>query len=156
MSTAPGWYPDPSGLWEVRWFDGASWSDQVSTGGVQSSEPYPPSTQPPADLTSVLWSATATSEREPVQLNLTWRSLDVIPSRRPQETRRLPLWFVSALGTEGLGGDGSGNLRIQVKGAGYVGPSTFVIRGIPQVAWVRAIILRQRFIVAQIPVTTFW
>ncbi len=29
----PAWYPDPSGRFHVRWWDGAEWTTQVSTGG---------------------------------------------------------------------------------------------------------------------------
>jgi thiol-disulfide isomerase/thioredoxin len=35
---APGWYPDPSGRFEFRWFDGQAWSAAVSRGGVQSTD----------------------------------------------------------------------------------------------------------------------
>ena len=38
-STAPGWYVDPTERHFVRYWDGARWTDQVSTGGVQSIDP---------------------------------------------------------------------------------------------------------------------
>lgn len=38
---APGWYPDPWGQHEYRWFDGATWSDHVSSHGRQSVAPPP-------------------------------------------------------------------------------------------------------------------
>jgi len=52
----PGWLPDPSGRHELRWFDGARFSDQVADAGVQSTDPAPgppPTTGvlPPADVT---------------------------------------------------------------------------------------------------------
>ena len=34
--TPPGWYPDPFGRHEHRWFDGGQWTDQVSSHGKQS------------------------------------------------------------------------------------------------------------------------
>ena len=37
---APGWYPDPSGRFEFRWFDGSSWTAAVSRGGVQSTDEF--------------------------------------------------------------------------------------------------------------------
>ncbi len=37
-----GWYPDPSGRHEKRYWDGKGWSGHVSTGGVRSEEPPPP------------------------------------------------------------------------------------------------------------------
>lgn len=36
---APGWYPDPIGVGEVRYWDGG-WSDQVASAGVVSVRPF--------------------------------------------------------------------------------------------------------------------
>jgi uncharacterized protein YxjI len=38
-TTPPGWYPDPFGRHEHRWFDGVQWTDQVSSHGKQSVDP---------------------------------------------------------------------------------------------------------------------
>jgi hypothetical protein len=35
----PGWFPDPSGRFDLRWWDGARWTETVSRGGVQSTDP---------------------------------------------------------------------------------------------------------------------
>jgi len=35
-----GWYPDPTGRFEVRWFDGR-WTDQVGTAGRTGTDPAP-------------------------------------------------------------------------------------------------------------------
>ena len=35
----PNWYPDPMGRHEYRWFDGSTWTDQVSSHGKQSIDP---------------------------------------------------------------------------------------------------------------------
>ncbi|HEU5149854.1 MAG TPA: phospholipid scramblase-related protein [Iamia sp.] len=35
---APGWYPDPYGRAEQRWFDGHIWTPNVVRGGVQATE----------------------------------------------------------------------------------------------------------------------
>jgi uncharacterized Tic20 family protein len=34
--TPPGWYPDPFGRYEVRYWDGNAWTANVSTGGVSA------------------------------------------------------------------------------------------------------------------------
>jgi uncharacterized protein YxjI len=39
MSTPANWYPDPNGRAELRYWDGSVWTDHVSTGGVQSTDP---------------------------------------------------------------------------------------------------------------------
>jgi hypothetical protein len=36
-----GWYPDPSGRFELRYWDGTRWTEHVSVGGEQSSDPVP-------------------------------------------------------------------------------------------------------------------
>ena len=41
--TAAAWHPDPTGRHELRYWDGAQWTDHVSDRGVQSTSPlYPP------------------------------------------------------------------------------------------------------------------
>lgn len=40
MSDTPAnWYPDPHGRFELRYWDGAAWTDHVSSGGVQRTDP---------------------------------------------------------------------------------------------------------------------
>lgn len=46
-----GWYPDPFGAHELRYWDGQTWTDHVSDAGVTSVSPpgfAPPATQPAA------------------------------------------------------------------------------------------------------------
>lgn len=47
-SGGAGWHPDPSGRHQLRYWDGAAWTDSVSDNGVQSSEPM--SAAPPAQM----------------------------------------------------------------------------------------------------------
>ena len=37
--TAAGWHPDPSGRHEMRYWNGASWTDDVSDAGVAAKDP---------------------------------------------------------------------------------------------------------------------
>ena len=37
----PGWYPDPVGAHELRYFDGGSWTGHISDGGVAGVDPLP-------------------------------------------------------------------------------------------------------------------
>ena len=39
MTTPADWYPDPNGRAELRYWDGNAWTDHVSTGGQQSTDP---------------------------------------------------------------------------------------------------------------------
>jgi hypothetical protein len=43
-----GWYPDPTGHFHHRWWDGQKWTDAVSTNGQQSTSPMDPGTAPVA------------------------------------------------------------------------------------------------------------
>ena len=45
-SSPPNWYPDPSGRHQLRYFDGAQWTDHVSSNGNQSLDPLNPGTVP--------------------------------------------------------------------------------------------------------------
>jgi hypothetical protein len=38
-STPAGWYPDPSGRFELRYWDGTQWTEYVSRGGQQYTDP---------------------------------------------------------------------------------------------------------------------
>jgi hypothetical protein len=38
-SATPAWYPDPYGRHEYRWFDGRTWTEQVSDHGRQGVDP---------------------------------------------------------------------------------------------------------------------
>lgn len=44
MSTAPGWYPDPAGSPQQRWWDGASWTDHLAAPAFAQG-PYVPAQQ---------------------------------------------------------------------------------------------------------------
>ncbi|MEO6628969.1 MAG: phospholipid scramblase-related protein [Aquihabitans sp.] len=47
----PNWYPDPMGRHEYRWFDGAQWTDQVSSHGKTSIDPVQaPAHMPASDV----------------------------------------------------------------------------------------------------------
>jgi uncharacterized protein YxjI len=43
---AANWYPDPAGRHELRYYDGAQWTDHVSSGGRQSVDPVTPAASP--------------------------------------------------------------------------------------------------------------
>lgn len=37
----PGWYDDPAATFDLRWWDGSTWTDAVVKAGVQSQSPLP-------------------------------------------------------------------------------------------------------------------
>jgi hypothetical protein len=36
---APGWFPDPARRFRLRWWDGTTWTAQVSDGGPAKNDP---------------------------------------------------------------------------------------------------------------------
>jgi hypothetical protein len=49
---AAGWYPDPSGAHESRYWNGTDWTADVASGGVTSSAPLGSPVAPPATATA--------------------------------------------------------------------------------------------------------
>ena len=47
MSVDAGWLPDPTGGHQVRYWDGAAWSEHVSDGGTTATDPLPAGAPPP-------------------------------------------------------------------------------------------------------------
>ena len=46
MTTPAGWYPDPTGTFHHRWWDGQKWTDNVASNGQQSVSPLDPGAAP--------------------------------------------------------------------------------------------------------------
>lgn len=44
----PGWFPDPTGRHDHRWWDGAAWTAHVADAGVASHDPLPAGGSPAA------------------------------------------------------------------------------------------------------------
>ncbi len=42
------WLPDPAGVHELRYWDGAQWSEHVSDAGTPGQDPLPAPLPPPA------------------------------------------------------------------------------------------------------------
>ncbi len=47
MSIDAGWLPDPTGAHQVRYWDGAAWTEHVSDGGTTAADPLPADAPPP-------------------------------------------------------------------------------------------------------------
>lgn len=42
MTMNPGWHPDPTGRFDIRYWDGTLWTEHVGRAGVQTVDPLPP------------------------------------------------------------------------------------------------------------------
>jgi hypothetical protein len=63
--TAPGWYPDPSGVSRQRYFDGKQWTDSYAPYATAATPPPPPGQSTPAPKASSLdwWRQRSTTQR---------------------------------------------------------------------------------------------
>jgi hypothetical protein len=61
-NTPAGWLPDPSAKHELRYWDGAQWTDHVANGGVQSEDVYIAAAPPPPPTPNL---PTVSTERLP-------------------------------------------------------------------------------------------
>jgi Protein of unknown function (DUF2510) len=60
----PGWYADPAGRFEHRYWDGARWTEHVGAKGVQSQDHLPPAMPTrPEPTTGPVEGATSTTDR---------------------------------------------------------------------------------------------
>ncbi len=64
MSTrGAGWFPDPVGRGEHRWWDGHRWTDVVSLGGEERTDPRPPPLGTPAGEATGWYAPTGPADR---------------------------------------------------------------------------------------------
>jgi hypothetical protein len=52
---AADWYPDPMGRGDLRYWDGQAWTEHVSRGGVQTTDPVLPDASAPPHYRWVNW-----------------------------------------------------------------------------------------------------
>lgn len=129
----PGWYPDPTGDYEVRYWDGAQWSDAVANQGVQFEEPVDWSVLPEQE--SMVW------VHDPHQLST--HRVWVDDGARRGVVREFPLWAVSEVRvTESVThrSQGLGRVAVVIGYEGYVGRTHWVMSGVPQPHEVAALV----------------
>jgi len=92
-----GWYVDPLGRFQGRFFDGVAWTDQVSVDGRLATDPaWPPRTQAASDEPKVVEPVATPPDANTVEpadrrQGMDRRQVDLpgAPNRRSEE-RRLP------------------------------------------------------------------
>jgi hypothetical protein len=148
VSFAAGWYPDPLGLWDVRWWDGVAWSDSVRTGPHQDVDPVAfiedLVAATPAD--GVIWQSHRTNDMvNTEQFVLTGRALRVYKDLARPPTQEWELWTIGRVEpriTAGQSLIGVGDVVLTIAYAGFAGRSTGVLRRVPEPAHSAAWILR--------------
>ena len=146
MAVAAGWYPDPLGLWDVRWWDGVEWRDAVRTGSHQDTDPVAPI----ADLVAVTPAAGVVwqSRRVADAVNaehyvLTGRTLSVYNNLSRPPTKEWQLWTIGRAEPRVTGGQhlmGVGDVVLTIAYEGFAGRSTGVLKRVHEpersAAWI--------------------
>ncbi len=107
-----GWYPDPSGDWQLRWWDGVLWTADVVTGTYRSQEPI--GKVPVPAVEQVLWDG----EGHRLTTHRLWVH-EPGTGRPPEE---LPLWTIASVDAT------ASRVTMSVAYPGYGGRVTYVIR----------------------------
>ncbi len=94
-SPQPGWYADPAGAFELRWWDGARWTDGVMTGGVQSRSRLPE--RPPTTV------QTAVGERRPSGVPALFTERVLVVQQKPKLVELTNEYAVSDVSGRSLG-----------------------------------------------------
>ncbi len=141
----PGWYADPGGCWEERWWDGSAWCAAVRTGAYQCEDPYPPIPPTVTAANEVLASWSSGTVRLGTETyQLTWDSLLMYDGSRLKE--QLALWSINGIEVRRSASQharGVGDVVLSIAYQGYFGPSTFALLGVPSPDEVKAAIRRQ-------------
>lgn len=127
----PGWYQDPSGDYEQRWWDGTAWTDRVVTGSFTTDDPVTEPGPLPAEEV-VLWQTggdVLTTHRLIIASTL--------PKRPPEQ---FEVWMVA--GTRARH-SGVGDVEITIAFAGYGGRATWVLRRVSDPPAVAALVRKQ-------------
>jgi hypothetical protein len=111
-SGGAGWRPDPAGRHEYRYFDGTSWTDNVSDGGTTSTDPMP------ADTTGAAGAAIPPAPRSSQKRS---SKLPIIGAA----AAAVIVLIVAVLALKGGGGGGGGDGTGQLTGKVATG-KTFV------------------------------
>lgn len=112
QGVTPGWYPDPSGDWELRWWDGILWSADVATGSFRGEEPIGSVAMPAVE--QLLWEG----DGHRLTTDRVW--VHEPGSGRPPE--ELPLWTIAHVEAT------TSRVTMSVAYPGYGGRVTYVIR----------------------------
>jgi hypothetical protein len=119
----PGWYEDPSGDYEYRYWDGRQWTDAVAYRGHQMADPLVDPVMPQHE--QVLWQ----DGRSALTTHRAW-----VPDRlHGGRVREIGLWSVAGVDVTvnaGQGIAGTGRVVLTVAYPGYTGRSDWVFRGV--------------------------
>lgn len=144
-ASTPGWYADPGGCWDERWWDGSVWANEVRTGKFESAEPYVPQPVSP-DRSQVVWSGRSNVAKLGAEFyRLDWDAVCIL-DRRGAAKESIPIWGIRSIDVRTSAAQhvrGIGDVALSIGYPGYFGPSSFVLRGVNEPHLVKATIRRQ-------------
>jgi hypothetical protein len=121
--SAPGWYPDPTGRHERRYWSGIRWSRHVDNGGERGDDPIEPDSREQPAVRTPAPAVPAVPEPPQLAVEQFQPSYDRLQPPTPLQRPSRP-WIVgvaaallvmvgigAVLATQGGGGDGSGDNR---------------------------------------------
>ena len=125
MNTMPaGWYPDPSGDWQVRYWDGSVWTQHVQTGQFQAVDVLEPPTLP--EVESLLWQSG--------EEHLTTHRAVLRDTFAGSKLVTVMLWTVARVEvrpTHELPAPGTGEVALVVAYRGYGGRTHWILKNVP-------------------------
>lgn len=103
-----GWYPDPNGDWQLRYWDGQRWTEHVSTGRWVTTAPLEPPVVP--DTEQQVW-----ADGRHVLTTHRWFPRE----HASQPPAEIPLWAVADTEVRAASGAGVGTVVAVVAYPGY-------------------------------------
>jgi hypothetical protein len=135
----PGWFPDPTGLWELRWWNGTEWTPAVATGNHQDTDPVPPPDAAygalPEGTPDTLWTGENKSGFNTTRYWLTPHELVIDGG---PNAGRLPLWSIHRVDVRAP--QPVADVELTIAYEGYGGRTTYVLRQVPDAHRVKALI----------------
>ncbi len=115
-----GWYPDPTGDWAMRYWDGNSWSAHVANGAYQAEDHIDESGLPPSELN--VWS----EGRHFLTTHRIW----IDDGYGKESVEEFKLWMVDPwrIDVGGVPGVASADIKVTISYPGYVGRNTWNMR----------------------------
>ena len=107
---AAGWFSDPLGRYEMRYWDGGRWTDAVSTGGVVESDPTPVPERS-ADLGGPPPPVPATASGPPPGAGFTRQTTLGLAETRDRLAYLLPMAGITVTGVSDTNIQGSAKIR---------------------------------------------
>ena len=108
QAPVPGWYPDPHGDWESRYWDGQVWTEHVRTGQFAATAPAEPPVVP--DTEQQVW-----ADGQHVLTTHRWFPRE----HAKQPPAEIPLWAVAGTEVRTPSGAGVGTVVAVVDYPGY-------------------------------------